>query len=68
MMDINVTDPTPVQRTYTVVPRPLFPEVKHYVEDLLNRGWITRSRSAYSLPVVCVREKDGSLRLCIDYR
>ena len=68
MMDINLTDPTPVQRTYTAVPRSLHPEVKHYVEDLLNRGWITRSRSAYSSPVVCVRKKDGSLRLCIDYR
>ena len=39
-----------------------------YVEDLLNRGWVRRSRSADSSPIVCVRKKDGTLRLCIDYR
>ncbi|KAK3742618.1 hypothetical protein QZH41_000460, partial [Actinostola sp. cb2023] len=53
---------------YTSIPKPLYPEVKHYVEDLLNKGWVRKSRSAYSSPVVCVRKKDGSLRLCVDYR
>ena len=67
-MNINLTDTIPVQKTYTAVPRPLYPEVKNYVEDLLNRGWVQRSRSAYSSPVVCVRKKDGTLRLCVDYR
>ena len=50
------------------VPRPLYTEVKHYLEDLLNQGWITKSQSSYASPVVCVRKKDGGLRLCIDYR
>lgn len=67
-LDLELTDTTPVQKTYTSVPRPLYAEVKHYIEDLLNRGWITKSRSSYSSPVVCVRKKDGGLRLCIDYR
>ena len=67
-VDINLTDSVPVQRKYTAIPRPLYAEIKQYVEDLLNRGWIQKSRSAYSSPVVCVRKKDGSLRLCVDYR
>ena len=67
-MNVNLTDSIPVQKSYTSIPRPLYPEVKHYVEDLLNRGFVQKSRSSYSSPVVCVRKKDGSLRLCIDYR
>ena len=67
-VDINLTDSVPVQRKYTAIPRPLCAEIKQYVEDLLNRGWIQKSKSAYSSPVVCVRKKDGSLRLCVEYR
>ena len=65
-MNLTLSDPTPVQKTYTSVPRPLYTEVKHYIEDLLNRGWITKSQSSYASSVVCVRKKDGRLRLCID--
>lgn len=67
-LKIRLSDPTPVRRTYISVPKPLHKEVKEYLEDLLNRGWITKSKSNYSSPIVCVRKKDGSLRLCIDYR
>ena len=67
-MPINLMDKTPVQKTYTSIPKPLYPEVKQYIEDLLNKGWVTKSTSNYSSPVVCVRKKDGTLRLCVDYR
>lgn len=63
-MDIDLSDSTPVQRNYVSIPRPLYQEVKHYIEDLLNKQFITKSRSSYSSPVVCVRKKDGTLRLC----
>ena len=43
-------------------------EVKHCLEDFLNKGWITKSSSNYSSPVIAVRKKDGSLRLRCDYR
>ena len=66
--NINLTYTIPCKKTYTAVPRSLYPEVKQYVEDPLNRGWVQRSRSAYSSPVVCVRKKDRTLRLRIDYR
>lgn len=67
-MSITLTDEIPVQRAYSAVPKPLFKEVKEYVQELLMRGWIVKSKSPYAAPVVCVRKKDGSLRLCIDYR
>jgi hypothetical protein len=37
-MKLNMKDQTPVQKTYNSIPRPLYPEVKQYIEDLLNRG------------------------------
>ena len=67
-LGINLTDNVPVQKNYVAVPRPLYPEVKTYIEDLLNRNFIRKSNSSYSSPVVCVRKKDQSLRLCVDYR
>ena len=67
-LDMNLTDDIPVQKSYVSVPQPLYNEVKMYVQDLLNRELIRKSTSAYSSPVVCVRKRDGSLRLCIDYR
>ena len=67
-MEINLKDSKAVQKKYTSIPRLLYPEVKQHIEDLLNQNFITESKSPYSSPVVCVRKKDGSLRLCIDYR
>ena len=65
---ITLKDDISVQRSYAAVPKPLYKEVKEYIQDLLAKKWIVKSKSPYSAPVVCVRKKDGSLRLCIDYR
>ncbi|KAL7829085.1 hypothetical protein SRHO_G00327190 [Serrasalmus rhombeus] len=43
-------------------------QVKGYVQTLLEKGWITKSTSFYSSPVVCVWKKDSSLRPCVDFR
>ena len=67
-MDIKMTSDQPVQKNYLSIPRPLYPEVKGYIEDLLNRIFIRRSTSPFSCGVVCVRKKDAGMRLCIDYR
>ena len=67
-MKLELSDKQPVQKSYMSVPRPLYAEVKQYIKDLLNRGWIRPSRSSYSSTVVCVRKKDGDLRLCVDFR
>ncbi len=60
-MEINLTDRQPVQKNYASIPRPLYPEVKHYLEDLLNKNFIRKSKSPYSSSVVCVRKKDGTI-------
>lgn len=67
-MSIKLQDDIPVQKSYASVPKPLYKEVKEYIQELLVKGWIVKSKSPYAAPIVCVRKKDGSLRLCIDYR
>ncbi|KAJ8011988.1 hypothetical protein DPEC_G00064030 [Dallia pectoralis] len=67
-MEIRTKDDIPVQRAYASIPKPLYREVKEYIQELLVKGWIVKSQSPYSAPVICVRKKDGSLRLCVDYR
>ena len=67
-MKINTVDEIPVQKRYNAIPRPLYENVKNHIEDMLNRGWITKSASPWSSPVVIVRKADGSMRLCCDFR
>ena len=67
-MSINLVDQVPVTAAYRRIPPNLYSEVKNYIDDLLNNGWIRQSYSSYSSPIVCVRKKDGSMRMCIDYR
>lgn len=66
-MTITVKDDIPVQCLYAAIPKPLYKEVKEYIQDLLARKWIMKSKSPYAALVVCVRKKDGTLRVCIDY-
>ena len=67
-MKINLKDDHPVQLNYTSVPKHLYNELKMYIEHLLNKQWIVDSSSLYLSPVVAVRKKDGTMRLCCDYR
>jgi hypothetical protein len=43
-------------------------ELKKQLEDLLDKKFIRPSVSPWGAPVLLVKKKDGSMRLCIDYR
>jgi len=43
-------------------------EIKKQVQELLEKGFITPSTSPCGSPIVLVRKKDGSWRMCIDYQ
>ena len=43
-------------------------ELKKQIEDLLKKRFIRLSASPWGIPVLLVKKKDGSSRLCVDYR
>ena len=43
-------------------------ELKLQLQELLEKGFIRPSVSPWGAPVLFVKKKDGTLRLCIDYR
>ena len=65
---LNLKFDFPVQVSYNAIPRNLYKELKHYVEDLLNNNWTRDSESPFSSPVVVVKKKDCAVLLCADYR
>lgn len=65
---IVLKDDVPVSHS----PRRLAPKkmkiLDEQIREWLRLGIITPSNSEYASPVVIVRKKDGSSRICIDYR
>ncbi|KAI3779464.1 hypothetical protein L2E82_09184 [Cichorium intybus] len=43
-------------------------ELRKQLEELLDRGFIRPSTSPWGAPILFVKKKDGSMRMCIDYR
>eukprot|EP00833_Pecoramyces_ruminatium_P007661 jgi/Orpsp1_1/1181693/evm.model.c7180000078227.2 len=43
-------------------------ELKKYIKENLEKGFIRKSTSPAGAPILFVKKKDGSLRLCVDYR
>jgi hypothetical protein len=43
-------------------------ELKSQLEELIQKHFIRPSVSPWGAPVLLVKKKDGSMRLCIDYR
>ncbi|KAL2246237.1 UNVERIFIED_CONTAM: Transposon Tf2-12 polyprotein [Sesamum indicum] len=43
-------------------------ELKKQIEELLEQGFIRPSTSPWGALVLFVKKKDGSMRLCVDYR
>ena len=66
---IDLTDDSkvPQQRTYRMSPLEL-KEVHRQLEEMLESGWIRPSTSRFGAPILFARKKDGSLRMCVDYR
>jgi Retroviral aspartyl protease/RNase H-like domain found in reverse transcriptase/Reverse transcriptase (RNA-dependent DNA polymerase)/Integrase zinc binding domain/Retrotransposon gag protein/Zinc knuckle len=63
-----VSGTTPVSKApYRMAPAEL-KELKSQLQELLDAGFIRPSVSPWGAPVLFVKKKDGTMRLCIDYR
>ncbi|GJU54461.1 putative nucleotidyltransferase, ribonuclease H [Tanacetum coccineum] len=47
---------------------PIRQELSNQLQELTDRGFIRPSTSPWGAPVLFVKKKDGSFRMCIDYR
>jgi transposase InsO family protein len=59
---------TPLKQTCRRIPPALYDEVKLQIRGMLSNGVIRDSKSGWSSPLVLVRKKDGTTRICVDYR
>jgi hypothetical protein len=50
------------------VSRPELVELKKQIDELLENGYIITSTSPWVAPVLFVEKKEGTKRMCIDYR
>eukprot|EP00961_Rhodomonas_salina_P047039 631326-Rhodomonas_salina.1 len=55
------------QQPYRLSP-PHVEELKRQLKKLLDAGLVDPSSSPYAAPVLFAPKKDGSLRMCVDYR
>ena len=55
------------QAPYRMAPVEL-KELKEQLQELVDKGFVRPSFSPWGAPVLFVKKKDGSMRLCIDYR
>ncbi|KAL6491410.1 hypothetical protein MHYP_G00017550 [Metynnis hypsauchen] len=65
---IRLSDSRPFrQRSRRLAPADI-EDVRRHLQELLQAGIIKDSRSPYASPIVVVRKKNGTVRMCIDYR
>lgn len=65
---IPVKDDVPFKQKTYPIPWSCREEVERQVQEMLSQGIIERGNSPYVNPLVCVRKRDGSVRVCVDAR
>jgi hypothetical protein len=58
----------PISKRAYRVSGPELVELKKQIDELLEKGYIRPSTSPWAAPILFVEKKDGTKRMCIDYR
>ena len=66
-LSIEVVQGMTPRAPYHIAPTEL-KELKTQLRELLDKGFVRPSVSPYGAPVLFVKKKDVTLRMCIDYR
>jgi hypothetical protein len=59
---------TPMYKTPYRIATPELAELKEHIKELLEKRFIHPSSSLWGAPMIFVLKKDGTQRLCVDYR
>ena len=65
---IRLTDDTPIRCKPYPLPYAMREELRNEVDTMLEMGVVEPSTSLYASPIVMVKKKDGSNRVCVDFR
>jgi transposase InsO family protein len=66
-IELTQTTPPTLRSVYRMSSTEL-DELKKQLDDLVASGFIRPSKSPFGAPVLFVKKKDGSMRMCVDYR
>lgn len=65
--DIPLLDDVPLRQRYRHIPPSQYEAANAHIRQLLD-AQVRESSGPFASPIVLVKKKDGSLRLCVDYR
>jgi transposase InsO family protein len=66
-IELTQTSPPTLRPVYRMSPAEL-DELKKQLDELVTSGFIRPSKSSFGAPILFVKKKDGTMRMCIDYR
>ena len=65
---IELTENNPVRYRPHSLPYAMREKLKKEIDGMLSLGIVRESSSPFESPIVIVKKKDGSDRICVDYR
>ena len=65
---IDLTDEGPIRCKPYPLPYAKRGEIREEIKNMMDTGIVKESSSPYASPLVVVKKKDGSNRMCVDYR